>query len=142
MAPTANLEYLANSLVTAEQLHSLQDDDRSCSQNGPSLRFAQAILTQAAGVLLRLSQEVIATSIVLLQRFWVEGHGQGHATADLKVQIYRWTFILLLELTDLRRQPPKPQSTSLQSSHSPPSLPAQSATSMPACSLRPLLCHS
>lgn len=86
MAPITSLEYLTNPLVTAEQLYSLQDDDRSRSQNGQSLRYAQALLTQAAGVLLRLPQEVVATSLVLLQRFWVEGHGQGHATADLKVQ--------------------------------------------------------
>lgn len=82
-----NLEYLANHLVTAEQLHLLQDEDRSRTHNGPSLRFAQALLTQAAGVLLRLPQEVIATALVVLQRFWVEGHGQGHATTYLKVHL-------------------------------------------------------
>jgi cyclin L len=85
MAPITSLEHLANPLVTAEQLHSLHEDDRSRVENGQSSRYAQAILSQAAGILLRLPQEVIATSLVLLQRFWVEGHGQGHATADLKV---------------------------------------------------------
>jgi cyclin L len=85
MAPTASLEHLTNPLVTAEQLQSLQDDDRSRAENGQSSRFVQAILSQAAGILLRLPQEVIATSLVLLQRFWIEGHGQGHAAADLKV---------------------------------------------------------
>lgn len=82
-----NLEHLANPLVTAEQLYSLLDDDRSRAENGQSLRFVQALLTQAAGVLLRLPQEVIAISLVLLQKFWVEGHGQGHATAGFKVCI-------------------------------------------------------
>lgn len=85
MAPITDLKLLANPLATAEQLYSLHDDDRSRAENGQSLRFAQAILTQAAGVLLRLPQEVIATSLVLLQRFWVEGHGQGHSTADPRV---------------------------------------------------------
>jgi cyclin L len=85
MAPITDLKLLANPLATAAQLYSLQDDDRSPAENGQSLRFAQAILTQAAGVLLQLPQGVIATSLVLLQRFWVEGHGQGHATADLRV---------------------------------------------------------
>lgn len=85
MAPITSLEHLANPLVTAEQLYSLQDDDGSRAENGQSLRFTQALLSQAAGVLLRLPQEVIATSLVLLQRFWSECHGQGHATADLKV---------------------------------------------------------
>ncbi len=85
MAPITNVEHLTNSLVTAEQLHSLRDDDRSRAGNGQSLRYAQAILTQAAGILLRLPQDVIATSLVLLQRLWVEDYGQGHAAADLKV---------------------------------------------------------
>jgi cyclin L len=85
MAPISNLDHLANPVVTAEQLHSLQDDDRSRAHDGQSLRYAQAMLTQAVGILLRLPQEVIATSLVLLQRFWVEGHGQGHGMADLKV---------------------------------------------------------
>lgn len=86
MVPIPNLDHITNSLVTAEQLHSLQEDDQSRVQNAQSLRYAQAILAQAAGILLRLPQAVIATSLVLLQRFWVEGHGQGHAMADLKVQ--------------------------------------------------------
>ena len=87
MTPITDLEHLANPLVTAEQLYSLHDDDRSRVENGQSLRYAQALLTQAAGVLLRLPQEVIATSLVVLQRFWVDGHGQGHRTADLTVHI-------------------------------------------------------
>jgi cyclin L len=87
MAPLTNLELVTNPLVDAEQLHSLQDDDQSRTGNGLSLRYAQRILTQAAGVLLRLPQEVIATSLVLLQRFWIEGHGQGHPVADLKVKM-------------------------------------------------------
>lgn len=85
MAPITELEHLANPLVTVEQLYLLQDDDRGRAENGQSVRYAQALLTQAAGVLLRLPQEVVATSLVLLQRFWIEGHGEGHATADLKV---------------------------------------------------------
>lgn len=85
MAPITEVEHLTNPLVTVEQLYSLQDDDRNHTENGQSVRFAQALLTQAAGILLRLPQEVVATSLVLLQRFWLENLGQGHAAADLKV---------------------------------------------------------
>lgn len=85
MASISNLDHLSNPLATLSQLYSLEDDDQGRAGHGQSLRYAQAILTQAAGVLLRLPQEVIATSLVLLQRFWVEGHGQGHANADPKV---------------------------------------------------------
>ncbi|KAF7514287.1 hypothetical protein GJ744_000057 [Endocarpon pusillum] len=85
MAPITEVEHLTNPLVTVEQLYSLQDDDRNHAENGQSVRYAQAVLTQAAGILLRLPQDVVATSLVLLQRFWVENLGQGHATADLKI---------------------------------------------------------
>ena len=78
-----DLNPLVKSLVTAEQLRFFDEthlfDERS-------LRFAQAILTQAAGVLLRLPQEVVATALVVLQRFWVEGHGHGHVDALPKVR--------------------------------------------------------
>lgn len=68
MAPVATIEYLANPLVTSDQLLKLKESE---DVNGQSIRFAQAQLTSAAGILLRLSQEVIAQAIVLLQRFWV-----------------------------------------------------------------------
>lgn len=70
MAPTATLEHLANKLVTSEQLSRLQDGLYWTDQ-AQSIRFAQAELTQAAGVLLRLSQEVIACALVILQRVWI-----------------------------------------------------------------------
>lgn len=40
-----------------------------------SIRFAAAKLTQAAGVLLRLPQDVIAQAIVVLTRFWLGPEG-------------------------------------------------------------------
>ncbi|EXJ80906.1 hypothetical protein A1O3_07194 [Capronia epimyces CBS 606.96] len=68
MAPISSVEYLSNPLVTSNQLLDLKNSERD---NGLSVRFAQAQLTSAAGILLRLPQEVIAQAIVLLQRFWV-----------------------------------------------------------------------
>lgn len=141
MAPTTNLDHLANPLVTAEQLYSLHDDDRNRNGNGQSLRYAQAVLTQSAGVLLRLPQVVIATSLVLLQRFWVEGHGQGNGTADSKV-IGSPDTVPRLSLNGSCRQLQKHQSISLRNSPSHLYLLARFATSTPICSRDPLLCRS
>jgi hypothetical protein len=40
-----------------------------------TVRFAGASLTQAAGILLRLPQEVIAQAIVVFMRFWLGPDG-------------------------------------------------------------------
>ncbi|KAK5459760.1 hypothetical protein LTS15_003889 [Exophiala xenobiotica] len=66
MAPiSSSLENLTNSLITSKQLASLRAIE---TEDGQSLRFAQCQLTSAAGILLRLAQEVIAHAVVLLQR--------------------------------------------------------------------------
>ncbi|KIW16695.1 hypothetical protein PV08_03883 [Exophiala spinifera] len=68
MAPVSAIEQLANPLVTSKQLLNFKSLENEEDQ---SLHFAQCQLTYAAGILLRLSQEVIAQAIVLLQRFLV-----------------------------------------------------------------------
>ncbi|KAK7894268.1 hypothetical protein LTR67_006026 [Exophiala xenobiotica] len=69
MAPiSSSLENLSNSLITSKQMASLRAIENEDDQ---SLRVAQCQLTSAAGILLRLAQEVIAHAIVLLQRFIV-----------------------------------------------------------------------
>jgi hypothetical protein len=40
-----------------------------------SIRFAGTQLTQAAGILLRLSQDIIAQAIVTFTRFWLGPEG-------------------------------------------------------------------
>ncbi len=66
-AATAD-DYLTNPLATSTQLLKLRNAE---DEHGRSVRFAQGQLISAAGVLLRLSQEVVAHAIVLLQRFLV-----------------------------------------------------------------------
>jgi len=74
MAPiSSSLENLSNSLSTPKQLASLKSSEEEDAQ---SLRFAQCQLTSAAGILLRLAQEVIAHAIVLLQRFIVASRAE------------------------------------------------------------------
>jgi cyclin L len=75
MAPTSKLGHLSNAIVTLGQLSHLQDGPSLYwTDDAQSIRFVQAELTQAAGVLLRLPQEVIANAIVILQRFWINFH--------------------------------------------------------------------
>ncbi|KAH8732451.1 cyclin-like protein [Phaeosphaeriaceae sp. PMI808] len=67
---------LANSLATVAQLEtsgSLLDGIPSELED--SIRFAGARYTQAAGILLRLPQEVIAQAIVIFTRFWLGPDG-------------------------------------------------------------------
>lgn len=63
---SASFLHLTNPLVTSTQL--AKCEDRSGSETS-SIHFFQSLLTQSAGVLLRLPQDVIATSLVLLQRY-------------------------------------------------------------------------
>jgi len=67
---------LANPLATVAQLEtsgSLLDGIPADLED--SVRFAGARLTQAAGILLRLPQEVIAQAIVVFMRFWLGPDG-------------------------------------------------------------------
>ncbi|KAH4004055.1 hypothetical protein HBI13_134230 [Parastagonospora nodorum] len=67
---------LANPLATVSQLEtsgSLLDGIPADLED--SVRFAGARLTQAAGILLRLPQEVIAQAIVVFMRFWLGPDG-------------------------------------------------------------------
>ena len=67
---------LANQLATVEQLASSGSRlDGVPLDLENSLRFAGAQLTQAAGILLRLPQEVIAQALVVFTRFWVGPEG-------------------------------------------------------------------
>lgn len=67
---------LANPLATPAQL-----DTSSSQLDGvprdleESIRFAGSRLTQTAGILLRLPQEVIAQAIVVFMRFWIGPEG-------------------------------------------------------------------
>jgi cyclin L len=68
VASHSKLSHFSNPLVTSLQLSSFQNSSFS-----PSLshQLSTYLLTQAAGVLLRLPQPVVATAIVILQRHLV-----------------------------------------------------------------------
>ncbi|KAJ5647363.1 hypothetical protein N7490_003735 [Penicillium lividum] len=73
---TTGLKQLSNALATFEQLsNSSSSIDGVPSDLEASIRCAGAQLTQAAGVLLGLSQDIIAQAIVIFTRFWLGPDG-------------------------------------------------------------------
>ncbi|KAF2633679.1 hypothetical protein BU25DRAFT_11067 [Macroventuria anomochaeta] len=67
---------LANPLAAVAQLETSGSRLDGIPQDlEDSVRYAGARLTQAAGVLLRLPQEVIAQAIIVFMRFWVGAEG-------------------------------------------------------------------
>ncbi|KAF2660453.1 hypothetical protein K491DRAFT_589155 [Lophiostoma macrostomum CBS 122681] len=77
------LSPLANPLATVAQLETSGSQlDGIPADLEDSIRFASARLTQAAGALLRLPQEVIAQAIIVLSRFWVGPEGGSLAEHD------------------------------------------------------------
>lgn len=85
MAPE-QLSSLSNPLATVEQLSTSSSQlDGVPAELESSLRFAGAQLTQAAGILLRLPQEIIAQAVVIMYRFYVGSEGGSFRINAVKV---------------------------------------------------------
>lgn len=87
---TANrgLKHLSNALATPDQLsNSSSAIDGVPSDLETSIRCAGAQLTQAAGVLLHLSQDIISQAIVIFTRFWLGADGGSLRIYSTKVWI-------------------------------------------------------
>jgi cyclin L len=88
MTSALTLESLSNALATPAQLTSSSSSlDGIPSDLESSIRFAGALLTQAAGVLLRLPQDVITQAIVIFTRFWIGPDGGSFAIHSAKVSL-------------------------------------------------------
>ena len=89
MAPEAEqLSPLSNPLATVDQLSTSSSQlDGVPPDLESSLRFAGAQLTQAAGILLRLPQEIIAQAIVIFQRFYLGSEGGSFRINAVKVRL-------------------------------------------------------
>lgn len=89
MAPPSNvagMKQLSNALATPDQISkSSSSIDGVAPDLEASIRFAGAQLTQAAGVLLRLSQDIIAQAIVTFTRFWIGAEGGSLRIYSVKV---------------------------------------------------------
>lgn len=82
----AGLKQLSNALATPDQLSSSSSSiDGVPPDLETSIRFAGTQLTQAAGVLLRLSQDIIAQAIVTFTRFWIGAEGGSLRIYSVKV---------------------------------------------------------
>lgn len=77
---------ITNPLATVAQLQTSGSQlDGIPADLEDSLLFAGAALTQSAGVLLRLPQDVIAKAIVIFQRFWLGPEGGSMREYGAKV---------------------------------------------------------
>jgi hypothetical protein len=65
------MSHLSNPLATAEQLRRKALVNSLPVEIQDSIRFYTARLTQAAGILLRLPQDITAQANVLLVRYWL-----------------------------------------------------------------------
>ncbi len=83
-----HISHLTNPLATPEQLATSGSQlDGIPADLEDSLRHAGARLAQAAGVLLRLPQDIIAQAIVTYSRFWVGAEGGSFAEYGAKVGV-------------------------------------------------------
>ena len=110
MAPESEqLHPLSNPLVTLEQLSASSSQlDGVPADLESSCRFAGTQLTQAAGILLQLPQEIIAQAIVIFLRFYTGPEGGSFRVNAAKVP--NKIFILLSAQTCLlmcRRMSPQ-----------------------------------
>jgi hypothetical protein len=84
--PNPGLTHLSNALATPEQLSASSSSiDGVPSDLEASIRCAGTQLTQAAGVLLHLSQDIIAQAIVIFTRFWLGADGGSLRIYSVKV---------------------------------------------------------
>ncbi|KAI6835335.1 cyclin [Hortaea werneckii] len=84
MAAITHPSQLANPLATVAKLETTASQLQVIPQDIEHFaRFDAARLTQAAGILLRLPQEIIAQSIIILQRFYVGADGGSLLEHDL-----------------------------------------------------------
>lgn len=86
MAPQ-HPSHLSNPLATPEQLLSSGSQlDRIPQDLEDSIRFAGQRLTQLAGILLRLPEDIVAQAIVVYTRFWVGAEGGSLTQYGAKVR--------------------------------------------------------
>ncbi|PYH95350.1 cyclin domain protein [Aspergillus ellipticus CBS 707.79] len=103
---TSGLKYLSNALATVEQLsNSSSAIDGVAPDLEASIRCAGAQLTQTAGILLRLSQDIIAQAIVTFTRFWIGPDGGSlriHSVKDVSAAALYMTAKLSFQPTSPR----------------------------------------
>ncbi|QSZ35262.1 hypothetical protein DSL72_008131 [Monilinia vaccinii-corymbosi] len=77
------MSHLYNPLATAQQLYQTTSNNTLPIELQDSIRFYTARLTQAAGILLRLPQDITAQANVLLCRYWLVDDLMQHEYSDV-----------------------------------------------------------
>jgi hypothetical protein len=96
-APDLNPSHLTNPLASLIQLETSANQlDGVPRDVEDSIRYETTRLLQAAGILLRLPQDLIAQSIILLHRFWSGPDGGSMAEHDSTVLMSRMSQATLL----------------------------------------------
>lgn len=86
MTDTERLSSLSNPLATVEQLSTSSSAlDAVPSDLECCIRLAGLQLTQAAGILLRLPQEIIAQAMIIFTRFYLGPEGGSFRISSAKV---------------------------------------------------------
>jgi hypothetical protein len=140
------MSHLWNPLATTRQLEESNANNVLPGELQDSIRFYTARITQAAGILLRLPQDIAAQAVVVLMRFWVVEKlmqyefSVGNAISflapcnDIIFTTHQVRSITLELIVSSYRTSPPPRSTSLPKSPPPPAPSAASQTSTPTCS--------
>jgi len=94
MNGNARTSILVNPLATISQLESSGSQlDGVPPDMESSLKFAGSALTQAAGVLLNLPQDVIAQAIITFARFWIGP--EGGSLKEFGIEVSRLGRVLI-----------------------------------------------
>ena len=103
----AGLKHLSNALATPDQLsNSSSSIDGVPADLETSIRCAGAQLTQAAGVLLHIPQDIIAQAIVIFTRFWLGADGGSLRIYSAKVCIHSTFVVSFISNPELIRMCP------------------------------------
>lgn len=109
MTLPTELSHLTNPLATPAQLQTSSSQlDGLPSDLEDSIRYQGAKLIQAAGVLLRLPQELIAEAIITFSRFWVGSDGGSLVEYGAKVGVAADPIITMRTNYIFRMSPPPP----------------------------------
>ncbi|KAJ5709077.1 hypothetical protein N7493_010411 [Penicillium malachiteum] len=102
------LKQLSNALATPDQLsNSSSSIDGVPSDLETSIRVAGAQLTQTAGVLLGLSQDIIGQAIVIFTRFWLGADGEAYESTRPRYDVSAAALYMTAKLSF---QPTSPRS--------------------------------
>jgi hypothetical protein len=78
--------HLVNALARPDQVaHSNSQQNGVSADLERSMLFAGARITQTAGILLRLPQDIVAQAVVVFQRFWIGDEGGNLHEFDVQV---------------------------------------------------------